>query len=82
MYAGFSAFDDVRGRQLRKVLQPKACRLRLAVPKLPRLDDLVITSADKLHRVLVRYRVLDGNSIGIGVQAVKKKFCRLLKLSP
>lgn len=49
MNPSHAALYNVRRDQLRKILEPEAGCLRLAVPELPRLDDLVGLAIDGGH---------------------------------
>ena len=58
MYTSLPSFHDVRRPKLRKPFEPEACCLRLAVPELPWLDDLIrLPDLRRDHG----YRVLDCN---------------------
>ena len=41
MYARLPAVNNVRRHQIRQILEPQTCRLSFAMPKLPRLNDLI-----------------------------------------
>jgi len=67
MHPRYSSIDDIRRLQEWKIFQPKTCSLGFAVPKLPRLDNLVGLAPATRHQA---DRVLDSDlrNVGIGEQ--------------
>ena len=67
MHPRYSSIDDVGRQEKRQAFQPKACSFDLAMPELPRLDDLVWLAPTCRHQA---DGIFDGDlrNIGIGEQ--------------
>lgn len=82
MHARFPAFHDVRRLQRCEVAQPQACGFCLAMPELPRLNDLVVLPADQAQGMPVRNWVFDRNTLGWILKAEPDQLGSFLKLCP
>ena len=78
------AIDDLRRHKRRKILQPQAGTLGLAVTELPRLDALgeVLKVRDPALGVLVHHRVLDGDPLDRRIPEVREEGGALVQFCP
>jgi hypothetical protein len=84
MNARSSSIDYVRRREFREPFQPKARGFDLAMPELPRLDDLVGLADSATDNA---DRVFDGNAWYRGIHQLMHELerlglCMLLTLEP